>query len=105
MKKLYNPFLFIFFTFLACNCHGHSTDCKYDEEVNRKGLSLDIHGHYDGGGVCQNCQHNTVGINCNKCKPKYYRPKGKHWNKSHPVRLDELPLRNTKRTVKKVTSR
>jgi len=25
--------------------------------------------------------------------------------KSHPVRLDELPLRNTKRTVKKVTSR
>ncbi|SPP85142.1 laminin subunit alpha [Drosophila guanche] len=63
-----------------CNCHGHSTECKYDEDVNRKGLSLDIHGHYDGGGVCQNCQHNTVGINCNKCKPKYYRPKGKHWN-------------------------
>nr|AAA28662.1 laminin A chain [Drosophila melanogaster] len=65
-----------------CNCHGHSNECKYDEEVNRKGLSLDIHGHYDGGGVCQNCQHNTVGINCNKCKPKYYRPKGKHWNET-----------------------
>ncbi|XP_034480299.1 laminin subunit alpha [Drosophila innubila] len=65
-----------------CNCHGHSNECKYDEEVNRKGLSLDIHGHYDGGGVCQNCQHNTEGTNCNKCKPKFYRPRGKYWNET-----------------------
>lgn len=68
--------------FTACNCHGHSNECIYDEDVNRKGLSLDIHGHYDGGGVCQNCQHNTEGTNCNKCKPKYYRPRGKYWNET-----------------------
>ncbi|KAJ8973563.1 hypothetical protein NQ317_009587 [Molorchus minor] len=64
----------------ACNCHDHSRECTYDEEVDRQHLSLDIHGKYQGGGVCQNCQHNTEGINCNKCKPKYYRPYAKQWN-------------------------
>lgn len=38
------------------------------------GLSLDINGNYEGGGVCQNCRHNTEGINCHRCKPKFYRP-------------------------------
>ncbi|XP_074640335.1 laminin subunit alpha-like [Tubulanus polymorphus] len=59
-----------------CNCHGHSDQCIYDEDVAAKKLSLDIHGNYEGGGVCQNCQHNTAGINCEKCKPKYYRRNG-----------------------------
>uniref|UniRef100_A0A1B0DI91 Uncharacterized protein n=1 Tax=Phlebotomus papatasi TaxID=29031 RepID=A0A1B0DI91_PHLPP len=70
-----------------CNCFGHSSSCIYDEDVDAKGLSLDIHGYYEGGGVCQNCQHNTEGINCNKCKEKFYRPYGKHWNETdvcHP---------------------
>ncbi|XP_035223568.1 laminin subunit alpha-like, partial [Stegodyphus dumicola] len=63
-----------------CNCFGHSDECIYDEEINEKRLSLDIHGHYEGGGVCQNCRHNTEGINCNKCKPTFYRPYGKLLN-------------------------
>ncbi|XP_049885179.1 laminin subunit alpha [Pectinophora gossypiella] len=62
-----------------CNCHNHTTECIYDPEVDEKRLSLDIRGRYEGGGVCQNCQHNTEGINCNKCKPTYYRPYGKQW--------------------------
>ncbi|XP_055387187.1 laminin subunit alpha [Condylostylus longicornis] len=65
-----------------CNCHGHSTECIYDEETDLQRLSLDIHGNYEGGGVCQNCQDNTKGINCNECIPKYYRPYGKHWNET-----------------------
>ncbi|XP_054924474.1 laminin subunit alpha isoform X2 [Dermacentor andersoni] len=63
-----------------CNCFGHSNDCYYDEKVDEQQLSLNIHGIYDGGGVCQNCQHNTEGINCNKCKPGFYRPYNKPLN-------------------------
>ncbi|XP_058457360.1 laminin subunit alpha [Malaya genurostris] len=65
-----------------CNCHGHSSECTYSEEIDEKHLSLDIHGNYEGGGVCQNCQDNTEGINCNKCKNTFYRPYGKHWNET-----------------------
>lgn len=41
---------------------------------------MDIHGSYEGGGVCQNCQHFTEGINCDKCIHGYYRPYGKLLN-------------------------
>lgn len=67
---------------LACNCFQHSNECTYDTEIDRQHLSLDIHGKYEGGGVCQNCRHNTEGINCNKCKPTFYRPFNKHWNET-----------------------
>ncbi|XP_032527888.2 laminin subunit alpha [Danaus plexippus] len=63
-----------------CNCHNHTTECEYDAVIDEKHLSLDIHGLYEGGGVCKNCQHNTEGINCNKCKPTFYRPYGKTWD-------------------------
>ncbi|XP_074042767.1 laminin subunit alpha [Leptinotarsa decemlineata] len=65
-----------------CNCFGHSNQCIYDEDIDKNHLSLDIHGKFEGGGVCQNCQHNTEGINCNKCKPNYFRPYEKHWNET-----------------------
>ena len=60
----------------GCNCHNHTTDCYYDERISQARRSLDIHGNYEGGGVCVNCQHNTDGINCEKCKRNYYRPTG-----------------------------
>ncbi|RVE52213.1 hypothetical protein evm_003132 [Chilo suppressalis] len=62
-----------------CNCHNHTTECEYDASVDEQHQSLDIHGRYEGGGVCKNCQHNTEGINCNKCRPTFYRPYGKKW--------------------------
>ena len=57
-----------------CQCYGHSNECLYDPEIDAKKLSIDIHGNYEGGGVCQSCQHNTEGINCEKCKRGFYRP-------------------------------
>lgn len=64
----------------SCNCFGHSDECTYDPEIDEKHLSLDIYGNYEGGGICQNCRHNTEGINCNRCKPKFFRPRDKLLN-------------------------
>ncbi|XP_014485447.1 PREDICTED: laminin subunit alpha isoform X2 [Dinoponera quadriceps] len=63
-----------------CNCFGHSDECIYDPETDEKHLSLDIYDNYEGGGICQNCRDNTEGINCNRCKPKFYRPQDKPLN-------------------------
>lgn len=68
------------FTCEPCNCFGHSDECKYDPEIDEKHLSLDIHGNYEGGGVCKNCRDNTEGINCNRCKSRFYRPRDKPLN-------------------------
>lgn len=39
--------ILIFFRLTACNCHGHSNKCHYDEDVDLRGESLDIHGNYE----------------------------------------------------------
>uniref|UniRef100_A0A8C4GGV7 Laminin subunit alpha-5 n=1 Tax=Dicentrarchus labrax TaxID=13489 RepID=A0A8C4GGV7_DICLA len=62
-----------------CNCHRHSFDCYYDPEVDQRRGSLDIHGHYRGGGVCLKCQHHTTGVNCERCIPTFYK------SPDHPI--------------------
>lgn len=59
-----------------CQCHGHTSECVYDEDIARQRLSIDIHGNYEGGGRCMNCRHNTEGVNCENCVTGYYRPHG-----------------------------
>ncbi|XP_033738423.1 laminin subunit alpha-2-like isoform X2 [Pecten maximus] len=60
----------------ACNCHRHADECVYNSTVAEQGLSMNIRGEFDGGGVCLNCQDFTTGVNCERCQDGYYRPAG-----------------------------
>lgn len=42
-----------------CQCHGHSNTCLYELFIEK--------------GVCQNCQNNTRGVQCELCAEGYYR--------------------------------
>ncbi|CAB4036359.1 Hypothetical predicted protein, partial [Paramuricea clavata] len=89
-----------FFTFLECNCYNHSDVCVYNATIannvcsygnnaTNDECSMDIFGRYSGGGVCQGCQDNTEGINCQRCITKYYREGGKsHWDNDACQRCD-----------------
>ena len=43
-------------TISACQCYGRASGCIYDADVDEQNLSIDVHGYYSGGGVCQYCQ-------------------------------------------------
>ncbi|XP_006891492.1 PREDICTED: laminin subunit alpha-1 [Elephantulus edwardii] len=59
-----------------CNCHNKAKDCYYDENIANERKSLNIAGEFQGGGVCINCEQNTMGINCETCVDGFYRPHG-----------------------------
>ncbi|XP_011162425.1 laminin subunit beta-1 isoform X1 [Solenopsis invicta] len=48
-----------------CNCNNHTNSCHFDETVYERSGRV-------SGGVCDDCQHNTRGQNCEQCKPFYY---------------------------------
>ena len=51
-----------------CNCNGQSAECRFDQGVyERNGRS--------NGGVCEGCQNNATGQNCEKCLPDFYMNK------------------------------
>ncbi|CAK9294069.1 unnamed protein product [Gordionus sp. m RMFG-2023] len=70
----------------ACNCNSHSTDCVYDANVDKYSQSMNSMGLYEGGGVCVRCQHNTAGINCERCQDGYFNPQNVPMNTSDACR-------------------
>lgn len=75
-----------------CNCNEHADSCHFD-------LDMWLASGNRSGGVCDNCNHNTEGINCQRCKPGFFRD----WNvpfsaqdackacSCHPVGSTKLP--------------
>ncbi|XP_067998888.1 netrin-4 isoform X2 [Melanerpes formicivorus] len=77
----------------SCKCNGHADTCHFD-------LDVWLASGNRSGGICDNCQHNTEGQHCQRCKPGFYRDLRKPFSapdackpcSCHPLGSAALPL-------------
>ncbi|CAF1124771.1 unnamed protein product [Didymodactylos carnosus] len=49
-----------------CECHGHAKQCRFDPTRYAQT-------NYTSGGICEECEHNTIGAKCEYCKDLFYK--------------------------------
>lgn len=64
-------YLCLLWSVSACNCYNHANTCIFDQNVANSLGSLNAAGIRSGGGVCQNCQNNTAGLESRLIKKMY----------------------------------
>uniref|UniRef100_A0A673TE79 Usherin n=1 Tax=Suricata suricatta TaxID=37032 RepID=A0A673TE79_SURSU len=84
-----------------CQCNNHSRSCHYN-------ISLDpfpSEHHRGGGGVCDDCEHNTTGRNCELCKDYFFRHVGADTSAMDvckPCGCDKVGTRNSDLLCEKI---
>ncbi|CAD5219384.1 unnamed protein product [Bursaphelenchus okinawaensis] len=72
-----------------CRCNNHAASCHFDESEYIKSGNV-------SGGVCDDCQHNTQGKNCDQCLPYFYRDPARRIDDPYACRPCECDKRGSK---------
>ena len=63
--------------FSECECHDHTEKCHFDSAVYAASSNLT-------GGVCDECQHNTEGRQCEECTYGFFQDPAIFPDLNHP---------------------